>query len=110
MSHELPDMYTVYITTHLVYTYVKSHTCDSQGSYVPASACKLTPVDRIFTRLGTSDRIMEGESTFLVELAETSSILQHATEHSLVLVDELGQYCIVIGEVRDNVMVLLLQL
>ncbi|KAK3850554.1 hypothetical protein Pcinc_042750, partial [Petrolisthes cinctipes] len=61
------------------------------GSYVPASSCRLTPVDRVFTRLGTSDRIMQGESTFLVELAETSSILQHATQHSLVLIDELGR-------------------
>ena len=61
-----------------------------QGSSVPAEACRLTPVDRVFTRVGASDRIMAGESTFFVELAETSSILQHATRHSLVLVDELG--------------------
>uniref|UniRef100_A0A0P4VS63 DNA mismatch repair protein n=1 Tax=Scylla olivacea TaxID=85551 RepID=A0A0P4VS63_SCYOL len=61
------------------------------GSYVPAEACRLTPVDRVFTRVGASDRIMAGESTFFVELAETSSILQHATRHSLVLVDELGR-------------------
>ncbi|XP_077341732.1 DNA mismatch repair protein Msh6 isoform X1 [Lithobates pipiens] len=61
------------------------------GCYVPAEVCKLTPVDRVFTRLGASDRIMSGESTFFVELSETSSILQHATEHSLVLLDELGR-------------------
>ncbi|KAG0722711.1 DNA mismatch repair protein Msh6 [Chionoecetes opilio] len=61
------------------------------GSYVPAASCRLTPVDRVFTRVGASDRIMAGESTFYVELAETSSILQHATQHSLVLVDELGR-------------------
>ncbi|NXO22527.1 MSH6 protein, partial [Cisticola juncidis] len=61
------------------------------GCYVPAEACRLTPIDRVFTRLGASDRIMAGESTFFVELSETSSILQHATEHSLVLVDELGR-------------------
>ncbi|NXP31922.1 MSH6 protein, partial [Leiothrix lutea] len=61
------------------------------GCYVPADACRLTPIDRVFTRLGASDRIMAGESTFFVELSETSSILQHATEHSLVLVDELGR-------------------
>ncbi|ESO97193.1 hypothetical protein LOTGIDRAFT_143393, partial [Lottia gigantea] len=60
------------------------------GCYVPAEKCRLTPIDRIFTRLGASDRIMSGESTFFVELSETSSILQHATKHSLVLVDELG--------------------
>ncbi|KAM4693852.1 DNA mismatch repair protein Msh6 [Discoglossus pictus] len=61
------------------------------GCYVPAEVCRLTPVDRVFTRLGASDRIMSGESTFFVELSETSSILQHATEHSLVLLDELGR-------------------
>ncbi|XP_062346493.1 DNA mismatch repair protein Msh6 isoform X1 [Cinclus cinclus] len=61
------------------------------GCYVPAEACRLTPIDRVFTRLGASDRIMAGESTFFVELSETSSILQHATQHSLVLVDELGR-------------------
>uniref|UniRef100_A0A8D0C970 DNA mismatch repair protein n=1 Tax=Salvator merianae TaxID=96440 RepID=A0A8D0C970_SALMN len=61
------------------------------GCFVPAESCRLTPVDRIFTRLGASDRIISGESTFFVELSETSSILQHATEHSLVLMDELGR-------------------
>ncbi|KAK6167624.1 hypothetical protein SNE40_021604 [Patella caerulea] len=61
------------------------------GCYVPAEKCRLTPIDRIFTRLGASDRIMSGESTFYVELSETSAILQHATKHSLVLVDELGR-------------------
>nr|CAD7440349.1 unnamed protein product [Timema bartmani] len=60
------------------------------GCRVPALSCELTPVDRIFTRLGANDDIMAGESTFLVELSETASILQHATRHSLVLVDELG--------------------
>jgi DNA mismatch repair protein MSH6 len=50
----------------------------------------MSVVDRVFTRLGASDRIMAGESTFFVELSETSSILQHATQHSLVLLDELG--------------------
>ncbi|XP_049640295.1 DNA mismatch repair protein Msh6 isoform X2 [Suncus etruscus] len=61
------------------------------GCYVPAEMCRLTPIDRIFTRLGASDRIMSGESTFFVELSETASILTHATVHSLVLVDELGR-------------------
>ncbi|XP_067901328.1 DNA mismatch repair protein Msh6 [Heterodontus francisci] len=61
------------------------------GCYVPAESCKFNPVDRVFTRLGASDRIMSGESTFFVELSETSSILQHATQHSLVLLDELGR-------------------
>jgi DNA mismatch repair protein MSH6 len=54
------------------------------GCYVPASACRLTPVDRIFTRVGANDKIMEGQSTFLVELTETSHILKNATSRSLV--------------------------
>lgn len=58
---------------------------------VPASSCSMTLVDRIFTRLGATDRIMEGESTFFVELQETANILQHSTKHSLVLLDELGR-------------------
>ena len=62
-----------------------------QGCYVPAVSCELSPVDRLFTRLGASDRIMSGESTFFVELSETSTILQHATVHSMVLLDELGE-------------------
>jgi len=61
------------------------------GCYVPAESCKLTPVDRIFTRLGASDRIMSGQSTFFVELDETATILQNATSQSLVILDELGR-------------------
>ncbi|OXU29419.1 hypothetical protein TSAR_009297 [Trichomalopsis sarcophagae] len=61
------------------------------GCHVPATDCKLTLVDRIFTRLGANDDIMAGQSTFLVELSETSAILQHATKYSLVLLDELGR-------------------
>lgn len=61
------------------------------GARVPADACELTLVDRIFTRLGASDRITSGESTFFVEVNETSAILRHATQHSLVLLDELGR-------------------
>lgn len=61
------------------------------GSFVPASLCEFSLVDRIFTRLGASDKIMEGQSTFYVELAETSAILNSATENSLVILDELGR-------------------
>ncbi|XP_012252115.2 DNA mismatch repair protein Msh6 isoform X2 [Athalia rosae] len=61
------------------------------GCHIPASSCRLTLVDRIFTRLGANDDILGGQSTFLVELSETATILQHATPNSLVLVDELGR-------------------
>lgn len=61
------------------------------GCHVPASKCRLTPVDRIFTRIGASDNILAGQSTFMVELAETSKILSEATSNSLVILDELGR-------------------
>ncbi|XP_005181193.2 probable DNA mismatch repair protein Msh6 [Musca domestica] len=61
------------------------------GAHVPAESCRLSLVDRIFTRLGAQDDIMSGHSTFLVELNETSLILKHATANSLVLLDELGR-------------------
>ncbi|MCL4123214.1 UNVERIFIED_CONTAM: hypothetical protein GTU68_031520 [Idotea baltica] len=67
------------------------------GSFVPASECRLTAVDRIFTRLGAWDRIFQGESTFFVELAETASIMQHASRNSLVIVDELGVWLVISG-------------
>ncbi|XP_063381662.1 probable DNA mismatch repair protein Msh6 [Cydia fagiglandana] len=61
------------------------------GSYVPASECSLSLVDRVFTRLGAADDILSGQSTFLVEMNETAAIVKHATLHSLVLLDELGR-------------------
>ena len=61
------------------------------GCLVPARTMHLTPVDRVFTRLGARDDIVGGQSTFYVELQETSSILTHASRHSLVLIDELGR-------------------
>ena len=61
------------------------------GAYVPAAECSLTPIDRIFTRLGASDRILSGQSTFFVELAETAAALKGATRRSLVIMDELGR-------------------
>jgi DNA mismatch repair protein MSH6 len=61
------------------------------GARVPAEAMRLTPVDRIFTRLGANDRIMAGQSTFMVELQETATILRDATSSSLVILDELGR-------------------
>jgi len=61
------------------------------GAWVPARVCRMRCVDRIFTRIGASDRIMSGQSTFLVELSETSTILRHASARSLVVLDELGR-------------------
>ncbi|WP_404361659.1 DNA mismatch repair protein MutS [Marinobacter sp.] len=61
------------------------------GSFVPASRARLGPVDRIFTRMGSSDDIAGGRSTFMVEMTETANILHNATEHSLVLMDEVGR-------------------
>jgi DNA mismatch repair protein MutS len=61
------------------------------GSFVPASAARITPVDRIFTRVGASDDIAGGRSTFMVEMDELATILREADEHSLVLLDEVGR-------------------
>ncbi|KAG0289330.1 DNA mismatch repair protein msh6 [Linnemannia gamsii] len=61
------------------------------GCYVPAEKCRLTPFDRIFTRIGANDNILAGQSTFMVELSETSKILSEATERSMVILDELGR-------------------
>ncbi|MCB1672165.1 MAG: DNA mismatch repair protein MutS [Pseudomonadales bacterium] len=61
------------------------------GSYVPADAVQLGPIDRIFTRIGSSDDLAGGRSTFMVEMTETANILHHATEQSLVLMDEIGR-------------------
>jgi len=61
------------------------------GCFVPADGCEFTAVDQIFTRVGASDKILENKSTFFVELEETKFILDRATEHSLVIIDELGR-------------------
>ena len=61
------------------------------GSFVPASRAEIGPVDRILTRIGAGDDLARGQSTFMVEMAETSYILHHATEQSLVLMDEIGR-------------------
>ncbi len=61
------------------------------GSYVPASAARLAPLDRIFTRIGSSDDLASGRSTFMVEMTETANILHNATPRSLVLMDEVGR-------------------
>ncbi|MEC8443710.1 MAG: DNA mismatch repair protein MutS [Pseudomonadota bacterium] len=61
------------------------------GSYVPAEHCRLGPVDRIFTRMGSADDVAGGRSTFMVEMTETANILHNATRDSLVLMDEVGR-------------------
>lgn len=61
------------------------------GSFVPADKAEIGPVDRIFTRVGAADDLASGRSTFMVEMTETANILHNATEHSLVLMDEIGR-------------------
>ena len=61
------------------------------GSFVPAESARVGVVDRVFTRVGASDRLARGESTFMVEMRETAEILAHASRHSLVILDEIGR-------------------
>jgi DNA mismatch repair protein MutS len=61
------------------------------GSWVPASSAVIGPLDRIFTRIGAGDDLSRGRSTFMVEMTETANILHSATQHSLVLMDEIGR-------------------
>lgn len=61
------------------------------GSFVPASDCRMRPFDRIFTRVGASDNLVRGQSTFMVEMQESAYILNHATNHSLIILDEVGR-------------------
>ena len=61
------------------------------GSFVPARACRMGVVDAIFTRVGASDDLAAGQSTFMVEMTEVAEILQYATAKSLVILDEIGR-------------------
>jgi len=61
------------------------------GSFVPAESAQVGPIDRIFTRIGASDDLTSGRSTFMVEMTETAHILNHATDQSLILMDEIGR-------------------
>ena len=63
----------------------------AMGSYVPAKACRLGPVDAIHTRIGAADDLANAQSTFMLEMTEAAAILNHATEQSLVLMDEIGR-------------------
>ena len=61
------------------------------GSFVPAKEAEVSPVDRIFTRIGASDDLVSGQSTFMVEMNEVAQILKYATKNSLVILDEIGR-------------------
>ena len=61
------------------------------GSFVPAASARIGVVDRIFTRIGASDDLSAGQSTFMVEMTEVADILRHATKHSLLILDEIGR-------------------
>ena len=61
------------------------------GSFVPADSARIGPIDRIFTRIGASDDLASGRSTFMVEMTEMANILHQATAQSLVLIDEIGR-------------------
>jgi DNA mismatch repair protein MutS len=61
------------------------------GSYIPAKAARIDLVDRIFTRIGASDDLARGQSTFMVEMSETANILNNATPRSLIILDEIGR-------------------
>ena len=61
------------------------------GSYIPAQAATIGPIEQIFTRIGASDDLASGRSTFMLEMTEIANILHHANERSLVLVDEIGR-------------------
>jgi DNA mismatch repair protein MSH6 len=61
------------------------------GCFVPAKKCVMTLVDRIFTRIGANDKLLEGKSTFFIEMEETKNILENATKNSLIIMDELGR-------------------
>jgi len=63
----------------------------AMGSYVPAASCRLGPIDAIHTRIGAADDLANAQSTFMLEMTEAAAILHTATEHSLVLMDEIGR-------------------
>ncbi|WKZ30184.1 MAG: DNA mismatch repair protein MutS [Candidatus Dojkabacteria bacterium] len=67
------------------------HILAQAGSFVPAQACNISIIDKLFARIGASDDIASGRSTFMVELSEVANIIRHATEKSFVILDEVGR-------------------
>jgi DNA mismatch repair protein MutS len=63
----------------------------AMGSYVPAASCRIGPIDAIHTRIGAADDLANAQSTFMLEMTEAAAIVHSATEHSLVLMDEIGR-------------------
>jgi DNA mismatch repair protein MutS len=63
----------------------------AMGSFVPAAQCRLGPMDAIHTRIGAADDLANAQSTFMLEMTEAAAIIHSATEHSLVLMDEIGR-------------------
>src|SRR5690606_31669947 len=61
------------------------------GCFVPAQSAEIGIVDKVFTRVGASDNLSRGESTFMVEMSETASILNNLSERSIILMDEIGR-------------------
>ena len=61
------------------------------GSFVPAASASIGVIDKVFTRVGASDNLSRGESTFMVEMTETASILNNLSDRSLILMDEIGR-------------------
>lgn len=60
------------------------------GSFIPAESARIGLIDRVFTRIGARDELARGQSTFMVEMVETANILRHATDRSLIILDEVG--------------------
>ncbi|MFR5880930.1 MAG: MutS-related protein, partial [Cloacibacillus evryensis] len=61
------------------------------GSFIPAESARIGLIDRVFTRIGARDELARGQSTFMVEMVETANILRHATDRSLIILDEVGR-------------------
>ena len=85
----LPDQ--TWLEIHLYASGCADRTDGTAGSFVPASSANIGLVDRIFTRVGASDDLASGQSTFMVEMNEVANILRNATSKSLLILDEIGR-------------------